>query len=72
MAWMPGTEETPTAVLASARTPTAKEVREKIWTPTTHGFWGLYLKTHQKDAKFMHEKDIRRVKVAHFQSDRFW
>jgi hypothetical protein len=71
MAWMPATEETPTAVLASARTPTAKEVRETIWTPTIHDFWGTLLKNSSERRK-IHEKDTRRVKVAHFQSDRFW
>jgi hypothetical protein len=44
MAWMPATVETPTAILASARTPTAKEVRETIWTPAAHEFMGTLLK----------------------------
>jgi hypothetical protein len=38
-AWMPATVETPTTILATAGTPTATEVSETVWTPTTHDFW---------------------------------
>jgi hypothetical protein len=41
---MPATVETPTTILASARTPTATEVSETVWTPTTYDFWGKFAK----------------------------
>ncbi len=59
MVWMPATVETPTAVLASARTPTAKEVREIIWTPTTHEFMGTLLKNSSERHK-IHEKQHKK------------
>jgi hypothetical protein len=45
--------------------PTATEVRETEWTPTTHDFWGTLLKNSSERRKIM-KKDTKRVKVAHF------
>jgi hypothetical protein len=44
---MPATVETPTTVLAYAGMPTAAEMAETVWTPTTRAFLRKCAKTRQ-------------------------
>ncbi len=56
---MPATVETPKAELASAGTATATEVRERVWKPTTHDFWGTLLKNSSERRK-IHKKTTQK------------
>jgi hypothetical protein len=59
----PATVETPATVQASAGTSTAT-----VWSPTT---FGEILEKLVRKANFLLNKDTKRVKDAHFKSDKF-